>query len=163
MYNVVGLGLETVEWFTALPHGSACIASGLVKFTVDTLLVKLRPFNYFNFLCFQVSRDGGKVLVHCVAGMSRSAALCLAYLVKHRGMTLRKAFSHLRACRPCVRPNSGFFRQLIEFEEQITSTTTVSMVHNSAARCVIPDVYEPEYQNTLCYQNNSLNRNFGRH
>uniref|UniRef100_A0A1B6EEH0 Protein-tyrosine-phosphatase n=1 Tax=Clastoptera arizonana TaxID=38151 RepID=A0A1B6EEH0_9HEMI len=111
----------------------------------------------------QVSQDGGKVLVHCVAGMSRSAALCLSYLVKHNNMSLRKAFTHLRSCRPFVRPNSGFFRQLIEFEEQVTGNATVSMVHNSAARCVIPDVYEPEYRNTLCYQNNTLNRNFGRH
>lgn len=101
--------------------------------------------------------------MHCVAGVSRSAALCMGYLIKYRGMSLRKAFQHMRDCRPCIRPNSGFFRQLIDFEELVTGTTTVSMVHNSAARAVIPDVYEADYYNTVNFQNNCFNRNFGRH
>ncbi|MPC69208.1 Dual specificity protein phosphatase 14 [Portunus trituberculatus] len=61
---------------------------------------------------------GGRVLVHCVAGVSRSPALVLAYLVRHGGMTLREAFLHVRAARPSARPNSGFFSQLIEFERE---------------------------------------------
>uniref|UniRef100_A0A1B6F6L0 Protein-tyrosine-phosphatase n=1 Tax=Cuerna arida TaxID=1464854 RepID=A0A1B6F6L0_9HEMI len=108
----------------------------------------------------QVIQDGGCVLVHCLAGVSRSAALVLAYLVKHRDLTLRSAFLHLRACRPAVRPNSGFFRQLIEFENQTRGTTSVEMVFNPAARTHIPDLYEADYQNTLCFINN---RNFGKH
>nr|CAD7201136.1 unnamed protein product [Timema douglasi]CAD7260729.1 unnamed protein product [Timema shepardi]CAD7403219.1 unnamed protein product [Timema poppensis] len=110
----------------------------------------------------KVRRQGGHTLVHCVAGISRSAALCLAYLVKHKQMPLRKAFSYLRTCRPCIRPNSGFFNQLIEFEREVLGTTSVSMVHNQAAGTFIPDVYEPEYQNMLWYQQH-YNRNFGRH
>ncbi|XP_054262778.1 dual specificity phosphatase 28 [Macrosteles quadrilineatus] len=108
----------------------------------------------------QVIEGGGRVLVHCVAGVSRSAAIVLAYLVKHQRLPLHDAFTHLRACRPAVRPNTGFFRQLIEFEQQTMGTTSVDMVFNSAARTHIPDVYEPDYQNTLCFLNN---RNFGKH
>lgn len=105
---------------------------------------------------------GGRTLVHCVAGVSRSASLCLAYLVKHEKMPLRKAFTHLRSRRPSIKPNTGFFNQLIEFERRLLGATTVSMVHNPAAGGLIPDVYEADYQNMLWYQQN-YSRNFGRH
>lgn len=36
--------------------------------------------------------EGGKVLVHCVAGVNRSPSAVLMYLVRHGGMTLKEAF-----------------------------------------------------------------------
>ncbi|EUB55337.1 Dual specificity protein phosphatase [Echinococcus granulosus] len=62
------------------------------------------------------ARRGGRSLVHCVAGVSRSPSLVLAYLVKHSSMTLAEAYDHLRRLRPCIRPNPGFWRQLIKYE-----------------------------------------------
>lgn len=47
----------------------------------------------------QVRQSDGISLVHCVAGVSRSASLCIAYLMKHTGMTLREAFAHVRSVR----------------------------------------------------------------
>ncbi|PSN49194.1 hypothetical protein C0J52_10914 [Blattella germanica] len=110
----------------------------------------------------EVQQAGGKTLVHCVAGVSRSASLCLAYLIKHERMPLKKAFAHLRSRRPSIRPNTGFFTQLIEFERRLLGAATVNMVHNQAAGTIIPDVYEPDYQNMLWYQQH-YSRNFGRH
>ncbi|XP_068238830.1 dual specificity protein phosphatase 18-like [Palaemon carinicauda] len=92
----------------------------------------------------EVRRCKGRVLVHCVAGVSRSPALVLAYLVKHRGMSLREAFLHVRSVRPNVRPNAGFFSQLIEFERRIRGCTTVALVHDAALGLTIPDVCEDE-------------------
>jgi len=100
----------------------------------------------------QVRSAGGKTLVHCVSGVSRSASLCLAYLMKHERMPLRRAFAHLKSRRPSIRPNTGFFTQLIEFERRVFGAPTVSMVYNPAAGTLIPDVYEPEYQKMLWYQ-----------
>jgi len=100
----------------------------------------------------QVRSAGGKTLVHCVSGVSRSASLCLAYLMKHERMPLRRAFAHLKSRRPSVRPNTGFFTQLIEYERRVFGAATVSMVYNPAAGMLIPDVYEPEYQKMLWYQ-----------
>lgn len=122
------------------------------------------PYLVTDILWFvlQVRCAGGKTLVHCVAGVSRSASLCLAYLIKHERMPLRKAFAHLRSRRPSIRPNTGFFTQLIEFERRLFGAATVSMVHNQAAGTIIPDVYEVEYQNMLWYQKH-YSRNFRRH
>lgn len=61
--------------------------------------------------------DGGRVLVHCVAGVSRSASICLAYLTKYKCRSLRDAYHLMASKRPMVRPNLGFWRQLIAFEQ----------------------------------------------
>lgn len=82
----------------------------------------------------------GRVLVHCVAGVSRSAAVCLAYLVKHESMTLRQAYEHMAAQRPRVRPNLGFWRQLIEFEKEMRNETSVAIKKISDDQ-ELPDVY----------------------
>jgi len=57
----------------------------------------------------------GSVLVHCVQGVSRSASVCAAYLVAHRGMTCDAALAFIKAKRPVVNPNEGFRRQLQQY------------------------------------------------
>lgn len=47
----------------------------------------------------QVKQSDGNSLVHCVAGVSRSASLCIAYLIKYTGMTLKEAFAHVKSRR----------------------------------------------------------------
>lgn len=59
---------------------------------------------------------GGRVLVHCVWGMSRSASVAIAYLIAVRRMSLTEAHSLARAARRVVRPNSGFLEQLKAYE-----------------------------------------------
>lgn len=55
---------------------------------------------------------GGRALVHCRMGLSRSAATVLAYAMKEFGWPLERALRHVRHCRPSVLPNPGFMRQL---------------------------------------------------
>jgi len=55
---------------------------------------------------------GGRVLVHCMAGRSRSATVVIWYLMKSRGMSLHDAFFHTKRARPCAFPNAGFWFQL---------------------------------------------------
>ncbi|XP_029999541.1 dual specificity protein phosphatase 18-like [Sphaeramia orbicularis] len=92
-----------------------------------------------------VSEGGGRTLVHCNAGVSRSAALCMAYLVKHRGVSLLEAHRWLKTCRPMVRPNSGFWKQLIQYETELRGCASVHMVSSSMGE--IPDIYEAETTN----------------
>lgn len=56
------------------------------------------------------------VLVHCYAGMSRSASVVIAYLIQEHKMTLSLALSSVTRQRPCVDPNDGFMKQLRDFE-----------------------------------------------
>ncbi|XP_051537463.1 dual specificity protein phosphatase 14-like [Myxocyprinus asiaticus] len=89
-----------------------------------------------------VNEQHGRVLVHCNAGVSRSATLCLAYLMKHCDMALAEAYELVKSQRPIVRPNSGFWRQLIEYECNLRGTSTVNMIPSTVGD--IPDLYEKE-------------------
>ena len=59
----------------------------------------------------------GGVLVHCFAGVSRSASCVIAYLMQERDMTFETAFEFASKRRPIIFPNMGFQRQLGEFEK----------------------------------------------
>lgn len=64
-------------------------------------------------------RSGGKVLVHCQEGLSRSSAVVLAYLLCASERTLAEAMIFLGRCRPIVQPNEGYVDQLARFEIQL--------------------------------------------
>ena len=49
---------------------------------------------------------GNRVCVHCLAGVSRSATVVAAYLVRYHKVL--DPVSYLREYRPCVNPNYGF-------------------------------------------------------
>jgi hypothetical protein len=52
------------------------------------------------------------VLVHCMAGVSRSATIVIAYLVKKGKLPLKQAIEHTRKKRWIISPNEGFLKQL---------------------------------------------------
>ncbi|KZT69480.1 phosphatases II [Daedalea quercina L-15889] len=63
-------------------------------------------------------RKGVNVLVHCQQGVSRSAAIVIAYLIYTQNMTYETAFDLVRRKRACIKPNSGFVRALQEWEKR---------------------------------------------
>ncbi|XP_074204055.1 dual specificity protein phosphatase 22 isoform X5 [Camelus bactrianus] len=63
-------------------------------------------------------RLGGEgCLVHCLAGVSRSVTLVVAYIMTVTDFGWEDALHTVRAGRSCANPNLGFQRQLQEFEK----------------------------------------------
>ncbi|CAI2366258.1 unnamed protein product [Moneuplotes crassus] len=60
---------------------------------------------------------GGTVLVHCYAGVSRSASTVIAYLMIEKGFKFVDAANFVKNKRPIIFPNVGFRRQLVKLEE----------------------------------------------
>jgi len=55
---------------------------------------------------------GGRVLVHCEQGRSRSASVVIAHLMCARGWGAQEALRAVQRQRPAVQPNAGFMEQL---------------------------------------------------
>eukprot|EP00483_Globobulimina_turgida_P003578 UN03584 len=57
-----------------------------------------------------------RILVHCMAGMNRSATISVAYLLHYfKNMNLLEAIEYTVMKRPWILSNGGFRRQLIKY------------------------------------------------
>ncbi|KAI7804347.1 serine/threonine/tyrosine-interacting-like protein 1 [Triplophysa rosa] len=70
---------------------------------------------------------GGRVLVHCSLGRSRSSVLTLGFLMEQHRWSLLHAFRWLKERRACAAPNAGFLRQLSDYEEQLFGQRLTSL------------------------------------
>jgi hypothetical protein len=61
---------------------------------------------------------GGQVLVHCSQGVSRSAALAVAYLMWSCDWPYARAYAHVRQLRGVAAPNIGFTCQLLQWGQR---------------------------------------------
>ncbi|KAF7657593.1 hypothetical protein LDENG_00024830 [Lucifuga dentata] len=106
--------------------------------TVHVLLVPVQDqphavlSQYFDLVAERIDKNrSGKTLVHCTAGRSRSPALVMAYLMRCEGMTLRQAHELVLEQRPYIRPNAGFWRQLLAYERTLLGRNTLRMATTS--------------------------------
>lgn len=83
----------------------------------ETSLIKdgilLQAFDFIE----EARLNNGCVLVHCNAGVSRSASIVLAYLMQYHNMDFETAYKHVKTQRECIHPNAGFLKQLKEFKK----------------------------------------------
>ena len=61
------------------------------------------------------------VLVHCLAGISRSVTVTVAYLMYHSRLTLNDAYDFVKKCKPNISPNFNFMGQLLDYERTLQS------------------------------------------
>ncbi|XP_072517698.1 uncharacterized protein [Salminus brasiliensis] len=105
------------------------VDTGLVRYkrlpATDNSKQNLRQYfeEVFEFI-EEAHQSGRGVLVHCQAGVSRSATIVIAYLMKHTLMTMTDAYKYVRGRRPVVSPNLNFMGQLLEFERDLNSGVT---------------------------------------
>ncbi|KAK4296970.1 hypothetical protein Pmani_030574 [Petrolisthes manimaculis] len=69
--------------------------------------------------------SGGKCLVHGNLGISRSAAIVVAYVMEKKNMTYKEALEFVQNRRYCINPNDGFKQQLREYEAIYRAQQTV--------------------------------------
>ena len=89
---------------------------------------------FFEFAAAATASDPkAKLFVHCEVGVSRSATLAIAWLMKTEGMSFFDALCRVRAKRFQVLPNIGFASQLQRLEHEL-QPHSVSSVPSSLAQ-----------------------------
>ena len=66
-------------------------------------------------------KKGWSLIVHCVAGMSRSAMVMIAFYMKDQNLTVEKAVAKVLAKRP-VEPDPSFVEGLYEYKDYLAKT-----------------------------------------
>lgn len=64
-------------------------------------------------------RRGGNILIHCAAGISRSASMVISYLILIKKMSYTEAYLFVKSRRNIINPNEGFQKQLINLSYNI--------------------------------------------
>jgi len=67
----------------------------------------------------KVARAKKRVMVHCYQGVSRSATIVIAYLMRKKKWSLKESHNYLKNLRSIVQPNPGFWKQLEKYESKL--------------------------------------------
>ena len=68
----------------------------------------------------QNSNNQNRVLVHCAMGMSRSATMCIIYLMRKFRIDWKLAFDIIKMRRNVIDPNEGFVSKIIEYDAKLS-------------------------------------------
>ncbi|XXG88766.1 hypothetical protein AAC387_Pa12g0938 [Persea americana] len=83
--------------------------------TEDITSILYDVFDYLE----EVREGGGRVLVHCCQGVSRSSSLVIAYLMWRNGQSFEEAFQFVKSARGVTNPNMGFACQLLQCQKRV--------------------------------------------
>jgi hypothetical protein len=104
-------------------------------------LIDLNFYFYYFFKMKQtdkVRETNGSVLVHCLAGISRSPTVAIAYVMRHLQMTFDDAFRYVKSKRSSISPNFNFLGQLLEYERQLRAEEVLDSSVGDVTNCLQP-------------------------
>lgn len=66
-----------------------------------------------------VLNNRGRILVHCMGGISRSPTVVIAYIMWRLKLRLTAAIEYVKDRRDYIEPNWTFYGDLVQFEEAL--------------------------------------------
>jgi hypothetical protein len=92
----------------------------------DTTNFVIRPhFATTHAFLDEAKAAGGRILVHCAAGVSRSATILMSWVMKEEKRTLADVMTQVRSRRPFAYPNRSFFAALIDYDRELYGRTSL--------------------------------------
>jgi dual specificity MAP kinase phosphatase len=102
---------------------SSCLFFGHHPQTVHSLYLL-----YFYIYTESTREANGKILIHCRVGVSRSATITIAYVMRHLNRSLVSSYLFVRARRlnVIIQPNLKFMYELLQYEQKLTGRMSIS-------------------------------------
>uniref|UniRef100_A0A3Q3WD82 Dual specificity protein phosphatase n=1 Tax=Mola mola TaxID=94237 RepID=A0A3Q3WD82_MOLML len=99
-------------------YGNTCVYFGIPAEDSNSFELSQYFTAAADFIHKALKNKDGRVLVHCIMGVSRSATLVLAYLMLRQRFTLRDALRHV-AQKRAIYPNQHFLSLLLKLDERL--------------------------------------------
>lgn len=109
------------------------------------------PIEDYLFKAFEVIDEAiatdGNVMVHCHRGISRSAAVVIAYVMYRKNMSFDDAFQLVKSQRDVINPNLGFVLVLEQLEGRLPLPSSLSPAPSPSksshvTACVLPQQFQ---------------------
>lgn len=123
---------------------------------IDALTHNLKDILTYLEDCYTTNSS---VLVHCRVGVSRSATVCIAEVMKRLRINLIKAYIYVRVRRlnVIIQPNLRFMYELVKWEEYVRMTGIRANSNSILMDSDFDDEEEEEYyDNVSIFRNNKL-------
>jgi protein-tyrosine phosphatase len=113
---------------THIINAAADICQNHFESDIEYLSFNLKDHSIENIECLfyecinyieSVRSNGGRILVHCIQGISRSVSIVVAYLIYKNKMNYDQAFKFVESKRSIASPNLGFGIQLQLFYQRL--------------------------------------------
>lgn len=119
--NILNISTYTHAQVQSVWKGGVLPTGNVLQISIeDDPNVNLMQYFDITFDFIHKARSQGQsVLVHCVAGVSRSPTVVCAYLMKLANLSASDALSLVKRKRNIVDPNIGFIAQLYQYENRV--------------------------------------------
>ncbi|KAL4500411.1 hypothetical protein ABPG72_003362 [Tetrahymena utriculariae] len=88
----------------------------IIVFDNEMESIKVHFDKSYQFI-FNSIQNKQNILIHCRRGISRSATILIAFLMKFQNKSYEDCYNFLKQKRPVINPNSGFVKQLKSYEK----------------------------------------------
>ncbi len=125
----------------------------LIHLLVNLNIIKKNYFFFIISIIEQARINNGRVFIHCLglyflsliyfiyyllslAGISRSPALAIAYIMRHLNLSDDDAYQYVKQCRSQISPNFNFLAQLSEYKRKLSLTSNSTSTTTPIVKCV---------------------------